>query len=82
MPRYYLNLWDGDLFEEDHEGTELPDVAAARVEALRFASEIVSELQTPERVRIEIANEDGSVLCRIAITMVEATGQSRDHRPA
>jgi predicted regulator of Ras-like GTPase activity (Roadblock/LC7/MglB family) len=68
MSRYYLNLWDGDLFEEDQEGTELPDVAAARAEALRFASEIVSELQTPERVRIEIANEDGSVLCMIAIT--------------
>jgi predicted regulator of Ras-like GTPase activity (Roadblock/LC7/MglB family) len=68
MSRYYLNLWDGDLFEEDQEGTELPDVAAARAEALRFASEIVSELQTPERVRIEIANEDGSVLCMVAIT--------------
>ena len=82
MPRYYLNLWDGDLFEEDQEGTELPDVAAARVEALRFASEILSELQTPERARIEIANEDGSVLCRIAITMVEPTDRSRDHNPA
>ena len=82
MQRYYLHLWDGDLFEKDQEGTELPDVAAARSEALRFAGEIMAELQTPERARIEIANEDGSVLCRIAITMVEATGQSRDHRPA
>jgi hypothetical protein len=81
-PRYYLNLWDGDLFEVDQKGTELPDVAAARAEALRFASEIMSELQTPERARIEMANEDGSVLWRIAITIVEPTDHSRDHHSA
>jgi predicted regulator of Ras-like GTPase activity (Roadblock/LC7/MglB family) len=81
MPRYYLNLWDGDLFEEDQEGTELPDVAAARAEALRFASEIMSELQNPERTRIEIASEDGSVLCSIAITMTAAANQVRDRHP-
>ena len=80
-PRYYLNLWDGDLFEEDQEGTELPDVAAARVEALRFASEIISELQTPEHTRIEIASEDGSVLCRIAISMTAPASQLRDQHP-
>jgi hypothetical protein len=79
MPRYYLNLWDGDLFEEDQEGTELPDVAAARAEALRFASENVSELQTPERVRIEIASEAGSVVCTISVTMVEPANQLRNH---
>ena len=82
MPRYYLNLWDGDLFEEDQEGTELPDVAAARAEALRFASEIVSELQTPERVRIEITSEDGSILCTISITMAERANQLRNHTAA
>ena len=79
MPKYYLHLWDGDLFEEDQEGTELPDVAAARVEALRFASEIVSELKTAERTRIEIANEDGSVLCMIAITTIAPANHLRDH---
>ena len=82
MPRYYLHLWDGDLFEEDHEGTELPDVAAASSEALRFASEIMSELQNPERARIEVASEDGSVLCSIAITMTAVANQVRDHHPA
>jgi hypothetical protein len=66
----------------DQKGTELPDVAAARAEALRFASEIMSELQTPERARIEMANEDSSVLWRIAITIVEPTDHSRDHHSA
>ena len=81
MQRYYLHLWDGELFEKDQEGTELPDVAAARSEALRFASEIMSELQNPERTRIEIASEDGSVLCSIAITMTAASNQVRDRYP-
>ena len=71
MPRYYLNLWHGDLFEVDQESTELPDVAAARVEALRFASEIMSELQTPERARIEIANEDGSPRSSFSLALLE-----------
>jgi predicted regulator of Ras-like GTPase activity (Roadblock/LC7/MglB family) len=78
MQRYYLHLWDGDLFEKDQEGTELPDVAAARAEALRFASEIMSELQSPERMRIEIAGQDGSVLCRIAITLIAPARQPQE----
>jgi hypothetical protein len=81
MPKYYLHLWDGDLFEQDEEGTELPDVAAARAEALRFASEIMPELQKPGRTRIEVADENGSVLCVIAITLIEPASQLRDHHP-
>jgi hypothetical protein len=81
MPRCYFNLWDGDLFKVDQEGTELPDVAAARAEALRFASEIVSELKTPERARIEIANEDGSAFCMIAITTIAPANQLRAYYP-
>jgi hypothetical protein len=80
-PRYYLNLWDGDLFEVDQEGTELPDVAAARAEALRVASEIMSELQTLERARIEIANEDGSAFWMIAITTIAPANQLRAYYP-
>src|SRR3712207_8299624 len=36
MPRYFLHLWDGDQFEEDQEGAELPDLASARLEALQL----------------------------------------------
>jgi hypothetical protein len=34
MPRYFLHLWDGDLFEEDEEGTDLPDGARAGLNPL------------------------------------------------
>jgi uncharacterized protein DUF6894 len=62
MPRYFLHLWDGDLFEEDDEGTDLPDRAAAREEALRFAQEIRGDLATPERALVQVADETGSTL--------------------
>jgi hypothetical protein len=68
MPKYYLHLWDGDLFEADQEGTELPDLASAREEALRFADEIRCDLEAPDRALIQIANEEGSVLWMIQLS--------------
>jgi hypothetical protein len=62
MPKYFLHLWDGDLFEEDDEGTDLPDRAAAREEALRFAQEIRGDLATPDRALVEVADERGLTL--------------------
>ena len=61
MPKYYLHLWDGDLFEADQEGTDLPDLASAREEALRFANEIRCDLEAPDRALIQIADAAGSV---------------------
>jgi hypothetical protein len=62
MPKYFLHLWDGDLFEEDDEGTDLSDPAAALDEALRFAQEIRGDLATPDRALVQVADETGSPL--------------------
>jgi hypothetical protein len=62
MPRYFLHLWDGDLFEKDEEGTDLPDRVAAREEALRFAQEIRGDLATPDRALVEVEDERGSTV--------------------
>jgi hypothetical protein len=43
MARFYLHIRTGDDLEEDPDGVELPDVAAAREEALRSAREIVAD---------------------------------------
>jgi hypothetical protein len=59
MPRYFFHLIDEDLVEEDDLGQELPDVAAALVEAHRSAREI----------RLDV-NEPGSAFVRV----VDATG--------
>lgn len=43
MPRYHFDVHDGtDL--PDHHGIELPDLAAARREAVRYAAALLGEL--------------------------------------
>lgn len=46
MSRYYFDIKDGQDFD-DLQGSEWPDLAAARIEAVRFASEVLKEM--PER---------------------------------
>ena len=33
MPRYHFDLQDGAAFVDDEEGTELPDIESAQIEA-------------------------------------------------
>ncbi|HEX8571326.1 MAG TPA: hypothetical protein VF759_01095 [Allosphingosinicella sp.] len=42
MPRYYLSVCNGNGFVEDVEGQELPDLEAARAEAIRSARSIMA----------------------------------------
>lgn len=42
MPRYFFHVYD-DVIAIDEEGMELPNVAAARLQALRGARDIVAE---------------------------------------
>jgi hypothetical protein len=76
MPRYFLHLWDGDLFEEDEEGTDLPDLAAARNEGLKFAQEIWSDLTAPDQAVVEVTEPNGLVVWRItAADTAQARGR-------
>jgi hypothetical protein len=68
MPRYFLHLWDGGVFEEDYEGTDLPNLAAARNEALKFARQISGELDAPERALVEVADEGGATLWMVQLS--------------
>lgn len=43
MPRYFFNVEDGSNYPDLH-GTVLPDLAAARSEALKFAASLLGEL--------------------------------------
>jgi hypothetical protein len=42
MPRYYFHVCNGTGFTEDEEGQDLPDLEAARVEAIRNARSIMA----------------------------------------
>jgi hypothetical protein len=77
LPRYFLHLWDGGIFEEDHEGTDLPSLAAAREEAVKFAHQISGEPDTPERALVEVADERGSTLWRVQLSSARG-GRNRE----
>ena len=42
MPRYYFHIYD-DVIAHDEEGAELPNMAAARLNALVAARELIAE---------------------------------------
>lgn len=74
MPRFYLHLHDGLERIEDHEGSELPDLAAARIEALDSARQLwaaaILSRRDLSRHRFEIVDAQGSVLA--AVLFIEA----------
>ena len=45
MPRYFFNVYD-DVVAQDEEGREFPNLAAARLEALRGARGLIAEQVT------------------------------------
>jgi hypothetical protein len=66
MPRYFFHVRDADSFSPDTEGQELPDLAAARHEAINANREILGEKLLHggalDDHQIQIADESGSVL--------------------
>ena len=66
VPRYYLHI---DGLGTDPEGTELPDLEAARREAILSAREMLAEwiiLAADEiPLKIRIADEQGNVLATV-----------------
>lgn len=69
MPHFYLHLINGSGVTHDHEGLDLPDVAAARNEALAairsMLKEELSQGQLDLGGRIRIDDSDGNFLCDI-----------------
>jgi hypothetical protein len=66
MPRYYFNVRDGRDVDEDEEGVELPDLEAARAEALATVAELRDELgPDAARIELEITDDAGRRLLTI-----------------
>jgi hypothetical protein len=66
MPRYFLHIRDEDDFSQDREGQELPDLEAARHEAISAARELIGERLLHggaiDGRQIEITDETSTVL--------------------
>jgi hypothetical protein len=73
MPLYYLHIRNGDKFEVDPDGMELPDLDAAVVEALKVAQELSGAVSDLERdAVIEIADGVGETVLMVPFS--DATG--------
>jgi len=71
MSRYYFHLRQGTELHADEEGAELPDLAAARAEALNGLRSLLGEaMRFGDDVKIEaliIADEEGQQLAAIPV---------------
>lgn len=70
MPRYFFNVENGFGFVEDEEGRELPDLEAARAEALKGVRSILAEDVSKGRLdldgRLDVKDEAGRVVLTIS----------------
>jgi len=66
MPRFFFNIREGADFSRDLEGEELPDVEAARREAINSSREMLGERMphggSLNHRQIEIADATGHVV--------------------
>jgi hypothetical protein len=65
MPRYFFNIRDGYDVDEDEEGVELPDLDAAKAEALATVEELRDELADAGNIELEITDETGRRLLTV-----------------
>ena len=75
MPRYFFHSVDGRL-DVDEEGTDFPDLAAARIGAIRYAGDVLSSepdvLWDGHEFRVQVTNEEGAVVVTIVTLAVDS----------
>jgi hypothetical protein len=70
VPRYFIDLHDGANLVRDHEGYDLPDLAAARAQAVRILTRLAQGLTDPvERQDFIIAVRDADGLVRLRLRL-------------
>ena len=74
MPRYFFHRTDGG-FSPDTEGTELPDIGAARIEAVRYAGATMQERPNDvwdgRDLRVEVTDDGGRLLCTVVVIGID-----------
>lgn len=76
MPRYFFHSVDGQL-DVDEEGSELPNLAAARVRAIRYAGDVLTSepevLWDGHEFRVQVTDEHGAVVVTIVTLAVDSS---------
>ena len=69
MPRFFFHIRDRDGLTADPDGTDLPDLEAARTEALAAARDMLAERIVkegrPDDQRFETCDEAGRLLAAV-----------------
>ena len=76
MPRYYFDIRDGEHVQKDNEGTVLPGLANARVQAVRMLPDLAEDemLDRDQReVAIEVKDENGRPLLTVRLSLAVET---------
>jgi hypothetical protein len=71
VPRYFIDLHDGANLVRDHEGYDLPDLAAARAQAVRILTRLAQGLTDPVERQdfiIAVRDADGQVRLRLRLS--------------
>lgn len=75
MPRYFFHTLNGSS-DEDEVGVELPDVAAARREAIRYGGSLLHDdpdiMAGAGNLRIEVVDDRGRLCSAILIQAVDS----------
>ena len=75
MPKYFFHIHDGQTFP-DEEGTELADLAAARLEAVQLTGQMLKDdsqaFWNGEDWRVQVTDEAGMTLFTLHFMAVEA----------
>jgi hypothetical protein len=78
MPRYFFNIRDGYDVDEDDEGVELPDIEAARAEAIATVKELRDELGSDVgTIELEITDEAGRRVLTVPFSRHSHGGRRR-----
>ena len=74
MPRYFFDLDGGERLFRDDKGSDLPDVQAAREEAIAVLPDIVRAMVTGDdrkTLTSIIRDDSGNVVFGVKITLLE-----------
>lgn len=84
MPRFFFHTADGSR-KRDEEGTELADLAAARIEAIRFTGMVLAgephHLWFHQDFRVEVTDETGLLLFTIITLAIDAPATATNVLP-
>ena len=75
MPLFHFNLSDGAC-EPDDDGTDLPDVQAAKIEAVRHAAELMKddprEIWADGALKVDVTDHGGRRLFSVTVIVADA----------